>query len=544
MKKKNTLLKAICFLCFLVAGINVNAQVPDWLWARVAGGNSYNEATSIATDDNGNTYVAGYYNIYAYDLPHANGTDVFFVKYDPYGNIIWTRALSSTGTDRVFSIALDKLGHFYILGYFGGPSIVFCGDTLTNTVVNKFDMFVAKYDTDGNCIWVRQAGGAGQDTPAGMAVDSLGNCFITGYFESPTLSFGTQNVVNTGGVDLFVAKYDPDGTDLWAKSATGDANEYSRSVAVDKFGNSYITGDFNTDSIWFDGNLLVETGNQDLFLTKYSSVGNVLWIKHPEGTQDMHGNSVAVDSAANIYVGGYFNSSMTIDTTTLTSNGNLDILLFKYATDGSFLWAKSVGGTAEDAATTVATDYLGYCYLAGYFNSASITMGAYPLTNNGSGFKDIFVSEYSAAGNVVWAKSIGGLTSDYPNDIQPDLSRDVYVAGCLGSTSITIGDSTFYNAGTTNILVAKSGNTTPSGMIEFGDPVSISVYPNPAKETITVNLPENSTVELINMQGQICKKINTTLSEIRIDVSNMPSGVYLIKVVNDHNIALSKLIKN
>jgi hypothetical protein len=541
MKKKIILLG---IFCFLVTAINVNAQVPDWLWARMAGGNSYNEATSIATDDSGNTYVAGYYNIYAWDLPHASGTDAFFVKYDPSGNIIWTRSLSSTGTDRVFSIALDKLGHFYIFGYFGGPSIAICGDTLMNTFVNKFDMFVAKYDTNGNCIWVRQVGGAGQDTPTGMAVDSLGNCFITGYHESPTLSFGTQTLTNSGGVDIFIAKYAPDGTDLWAKSATGDANEYSRSVAVDMFGNSYINGDFNTDSISFDGNLLVKNGNQDMFLTKYSSSGNVLWIKHPDGTQDVHGNSVAVDSAANIYVGGSFNYNITFDTTTLTSSGNLDILLVKYASDGSFLWAKSVGGTAEDAATAVATDYLGYCYLAGYFNSASITMGAYPLTNNGSGFKDIFVTEYSAAGNVVWAKSIGGLTSDYPNDIQPDLSRDVYIAGCLGSTSITIGDSTFYNAGTTNILVAKSGNTAASGLIESENPAGISVYPNPAKESITINLPENSTVELINMQGQICKKINTRLNEINIDVRDMPSGVYLIKVSNDYNVSLSKLIKN
>jgi hypothetical protein len=540
--KKTFLLFAVIGLLFF-SNLNSFAQTPDWLWARVAGDNSYNEAMSIAADDSGNTYVAGYYNIYAWDLPHANGTDAFFVKYDPFGNIVWTRSLSSSGTDRIFSIATDKLGHFYIFGYFGGPSIKICNDTLTNTVVNKFDMFVAKYDTNGNCIWVRQIGGAGQDTPTGMAVDSIGNCFITGFFESPTLSFGTQNLTNSGGVDLFVAKYDPNGTDLWAKSAAGSANEYSRSVAVDKFGNSYITGDFNTASISFDGTVLIKSGNQDMFLTKYSSSGNMLWVNHPDGTQDMHGNSVAVDSAANIYIGGSFNYNITFDTTTLTSSGNLDILLVKYATDGSFLWAKSIGGTAEDAATAVATDYLGYCYLAGYFNSASITMGVYSLTNNGSGFKDIFTSEYNAAGGVVWAKSIGGATGDYPNAIQPDLSRDVYIAGCLGSTSITIGDSTFANAGTTNILVAKSGNTPATSLQWFSNSASISVFPNPANEYITFSMPEKATVEILNIEGQIVKTINTDGIATTIDLGILPSGVYILKATTKNSIVTKKFIK-
>jgi len=541
MKKTFLLFAVISLLLF--SNLNLIAQTPDWLWARVAGGNSYNEAMSIAADDSGNTYVAGYYNIFAWDLPHANGTDAFFVKYDPSGNIIWTRSLSSTGTDRVFSIATDKLGHFYIFGYFSGPSIVICDDTLTNTVVNKFDMFVAKYDTNGNCIWVRQVSGAGQDTPTGMAVDSLGNCFITGYHESPTLNFGTQILTNSGGVDIFLAKYDPNGTALWAKSASGSANEYSRSVAVDKFGNSYITGDFNTASISFGGTVLVKTGNQDMFLTKYSSSGNVLWVNHPDGTQDMHGNSVAVDSVANIYIGGSFNYDITFDTTTLTSSGNLDILLVKYAMDGSFLWAKSVGGTAEDAATTVATDYLGYCYLAGYYNSASITMGVYPLTNNGSGFKDIFVSEYNAAGDVVWAKSIGGLTGDYPNAIQPVLSRDVYIAGCLGSTSITIGDSTFANAGTTNILVAKSGNTPATSLHEFSNSASISVFPNPANDFITFSCPQKATIEIQNIAGQVVRTTSTNGNAATLDLRNLSSGVYIIKATTDKEMVTKKFIK-
>lgn len=541
MKKTILLLLIIGSFCFL-SKLSI-AQAPDWLWARVAGGNSYNEATSIATDDLGNSYVAGYYNIYAYDLPHASGPDIFFVKYNPSGNIIWTRALSSTGTDRVFSIATDKLGHFYIFGCFSGPQITICSDILTNLTVNKFDLFVAKYDTAGNCIWTRHAGGTDEDTPTGMAVDSLGNCFVTGYFESPTISFGTKTLTNTGVVDLFIAKYAPDGTELWAKSASGTSNELSKSVAVDKFGNSYITGDFNSDSISFDGLLLTKTGNQDMFVIKYAPDGTVLWARQSDGTLDTHGNSIAVDAIANCYVAGSYSSNVTFDTTTLSSNGDLDILLVKYSTNGTVQWAKSAGGTVEDAATAVATDMLGYCYLAGYFKSSSFSIGAYPLTNNGSGFQDIFVSEYNSGGSVVWAKSVGGLTNDYPNAIHPDLSRDILIAGSLGSTSITIGDTTLNNAGSTNILVAKSGNTPATGTIELSNPVGISIYPNPAINKLTIESLHKSTMEILNMQGQIILQQSLLLNKTEIDISGLVKGIYILKLYSSDKTEVTKFVK-
>jgi hypothetical protein len=541
MKKTILLLLIMGSFCFLSK--SSFSQAPSWLWARAAGGNSYNEATSVTTDALGNSYVAGYYNIFAYDLPHASGPDIFFVKYDPSGNIIWTRSLSSTGTDRVFSIATDKLGHFYIFGCFSGPEITIGTDSLINLTVNKFDLFVAKYDTTGNCLWTKHAGGTGEDTPTGMAIDSLGNCFVTGYFASPTISFGIHTLTNTGVIDLFIAKYAPDGTELWAKSASGSSNELSKSVAVDKFGNSYITGDFISDSISFDGLILTKIGNQDMFVAKYAPNGTVLWARQSDGTLDTHGNSIAVDALANCYVAGSFSSNVTFDTTTLTSNGTLDILLVKYATDGTVQWAKSAGGTVEDAATSVATDMLGYCYLAGYFKSASVSIGTYPLTNNGSGFQDIFVAEYNSAGSVVWAKSVGGLTNDYPNDIQPDLSRDILIAGSLGSTSITIGDTTLYNAGTTNILVAKSGNTAATGTIEFRDPVSISVYPNPAVDKLTINSLNKSTIEILNMQGQRIIQLKLKQEKTELDISGLAKGIYILKLNSNDKTEVTRFVK-
>jgi hypothetical protein len=144
---------------------------------------------------------------------------------------------------------------------------------------------------------------------------------------------------------------------------------------------------------------------------------------------------------------------------------------------------------------------------------------------------------------VVWAKSIGGVTSDYPNDIQPDLSRDVYIAGCLGSTSITIGDSTFANAGTTNILIAKSGNTPPTSLHEFSNSASISVFPNPANDFITLSFPQKATIEILNIAGQVVRTINSDGSAVTIDLRKLSGGVYILKATTDKEIVTKKFIK-
>ncbi len=544
---KKILLSIVFLIIALTASNHVEAQAPNWLWSTNAGDNSYDEAFSVAYDPHGNCYVVGYYNTYIYNLPHSNGPDGFLAKYDPSGNLIWTAALSDTGRERITNIAFDKLGNYYIVGIFDGPKLELCTENFVNAAENAYDIFVAKFDSSDQCVWARHAGGADDELPTSIAVDSIGNCYITGSFNSASITFGAYPLVNSGGSnsEIFIVKYDPSGTVFWARSATGTiaSAETSKSIAIDKIGNSYITGSFNADTLWFDAIPLKKITNFNMYMAKFAPNGSALWAIRSVGTGDSQGNTVTVDAESNCYLGGSFKNNIVFGDTTLSSAGYRDVFIVKYGADSTVQWARAAGGTADDEASVLATDKLGYCYLSGYFKSASINFASSPLTNQGSGFSDIFITEYSPDGSVVWSKSIGGATNDTPNAIAPDESRDFIIAASFGSTSITIGDSTLYNAGTVDVLVAKSGNWPVSGISDAEDLSPVQIYPNPANDYIMVSSSQNLAIEIINLQGQICKSINSEATQSRVGLSELAPGIYLLNVRSDRAFQTFKLIK-
>jgi hypothetical protein len=545
--KKITLITLFGLLCLFTAQYRVNAQAPAWLWASVAGGVSYDEAYTVAADPYGNSYAGGYYNTYIYNLPHAQSTDAFLTKYDPMGTVIWTEAISGDEAQRILCITFDKVGHYYILGTFDGNSFPLC-DTVLNDPSSTVDIFLAKFNALDQCEWVRQVGGDDNDYPEGMAVDSLGYCYITGWFASSKLGFGTDSLTNTssGFAEVFVAKYDPDGTLEWAKSAAGASGgtDKSYSVAIDKQGNCYIAGDFNSTNLIFDDITLHKLSNFSFFITKYAANGAVLWAKRADATGDAHGYAVAVDPEQNCYLAGSFWHNLTMGTTTLTSAGNSDIFLAKYAPDSTVLWAFSSGGQAEDAGSVLTTDQLGYCYMSGYFNSDTVKFDSWSLINNGSGFKDIFLTVCNPSGNIQWAKSIGGAHIDYPNSIAVDPTRNIVIAGYTSSPSITIGDSTYVNYGSGDVLVVKSANTPPSGIKGSIQKDYLSIYPNPAHDIIMLKVPRNSTIEIINIQGMVCKEVRSASSSVQISIEDLPAGIYIVKDIYDSGITCRKFIKN
>ncbi len=439
MKKQILLFALISSVCFL-SKISYS-QTPAWLWAKSAGGTSSDYASSIAVDALGNTYVAGYFGspTLIFDsttLTNAGSGDIFIAKYAPNGNVLWAKSAGGTSTDYASSVAVDASGNTYVTGAFYRPSFIFVHSTLSNA--GNYDIFLAKYDANGNVLWAKSAGGTGSDEAYSVAVDASGNTYVAGYFKSSTITFGSDTLTNAGPAgyaDIFLAKYAPNGNVLWAKSAGGTNNDWANSVAVDASGNTYLAGDFGSSTITFDTITLTNAG---LFLAKYDANGNVLWAKRAGGTTgDDWAYSVAVDASGNTYVAGAFWSSTLSfgsDTLTNVSPGYGDIFLAKYAPNGNVLWAKSAGGTDEDEATSVAVDASGNVYVAGWFWSATITFGSTTLTNAGpTYYGDIFLAKYDAAGNALWAKSAGGADYDYANSIAVDTSGNTCLAGDFGS---------------------------------------------------------------------------------------------------------------
>ncbi len=130
-------------------------------------------------------------------------------------------------------------------------------------------------DSNGNWLWAKQAGGTSEEWGIGVAVDSNGNSYVTGFYQE-SATFGTITLTSSGGNDIFVAKLDSNGNWLWAKQAGGTSYDEGVSIAVDTNGNSYVTGDFS-GSATFGTTTLTSSGEGDIFVAKMDISGNWLW---------------------------------------------------------------------------------------------------------------------------------------------------------------------------------------------------------------------------------------------------------------------------
>ncbi|MCB5245750.1 MAG: SBBP repeat-containing protein, partial [Candidatus Cloacimonetes bacterium] len=177
----------------------------------------------------------------------------------------WVEQAGGIGNDYGRSITIDSSGNSYITGYFYGTAS-FGSTTLTTTGSGAVDIFVAKLDSSGNWLWAKQAGGNNWDVGFGIATDSSGNSYVTGFF-AESASFGSTTLTSSGGEDIFVAKLDSSGNWLWAKQAGGTGLDIGYGIATDSSGNSYVTG-FFAESASFGSTTLTSSGGEDIFVAK------------------------------------------------------------------------------------------------------------------------------------------------------------------------------------------------------------------------------------------------------------------------------------
>ena len=430
----------------------VSDDVPTVSWATSIGGTSIDYGYGIATDSAGNVYVIGLYSgsvtIGSTTLNSAGSNDAFVAKYDTSGTVQWARSIGGTDYDYGYGIATDSNGNVYVIGLY--TDSVTIGSTTLNSSAGSNDVFVAKYDTNGTVQWARSIGGTGSDSGFGIATDSNGNVYVIGRYVG-LVTIGSTTLNSAGSNDTFVAKYDTSGTVQWATSIGGTGSDVGYGIATDSAGNVYVTGKY-VGSVTIGSTTLNSAGSDDVFVAKYDASGTDQWARSIGGTGSEYGQAIATDSAGNVYVFGYYRNTTTFAPgTTLTSVGNTDAFVAKYDTSGTVQWAKSIGGIYYDYGYGIATDSDGNVYVTGNYYG-SVTIGSTTLTTAGS--FDVFVVKYDTSGTVQWATNIGGTDSDYVNGIATDSAGNVYVVGYY-SGSVTIGSTTLNSVGGSDAFVVK-----------------------------------------------------------------------------------------
>ena len=307
--------------------------------------------------------------------------------------------------------------------------------------------------------WAKSAGGLNAEYGNSVCTSSTGDVYVTGSFYSATITFGTTVLTNasTGTGDVFLAKYDAAGNVIWANRAGGGGDDLASAVATDAFGNVFVTGYFTGTTSVFGTATLTNTnaGFGDMFLAKYNSSGSFLWAKSTGGTDWDIAQALATDPNGDVYIAGGFSMSVNFGTGTVTSGGLMDVFLGKYDQGGNELWAWGSGGANNYLANGVVTDAAGKIYIAGGFASASLTFGTNVLLNAGVGFPDIFFAKFDGTGNPIWSTREGGPDNDHAVWVSDEHFGEIYITGHYHSATFVADTSALYNAGMGDVFVMK-----------------------------------------------------------------------------------------
>ncbi len=332
--------------------------------------------------------------------------NILLLKYDPAGNLIWAKQIGGANDDVSFSVCTDASGNVFVTGMFASPSIAFGNTTLTPN--GMWDFFVAKFDNDGNPIWAKSAGGSNNDEGRSVCTDKNGNAIVTGWFWSPSITFGSTTLTNNGNLNMFIVKYDGNGNVLWAKSPGGINDAVGCAVCTDSAGDIFASGFFSCPVITFGTFTCTNNGFEDFFLVKYDPSGNELWAKSAGGSGQEEGMAVSADKSGNAVVTGWFGSSMmSFGNYVLSSVGYPDLFIAKYDASGNVLWAKGAGGMYEDMGSSVSTCTDGSIYAMGIFKSASLIFDADTLVNPDPGnAASAYIVKFDSSGNTLCASSL------------------------------------------------------------------------------------------------------------------------------------------
>jgi len=299
--------------------------------------------------------------------------------------------------------------------------------------------------------WTRVMGGAGgpaEEFGLGVAVDSSGNVYTTGYFGGTPdfgADFGTSDIkTSAGAYDIFITKIKPDGTYGWTRTIGGISADLGRDITTDTSDNIYVTGYF-MDTVDFGADfgisdIKISAGSHDIFVMKIYADGTYGWTKTMGGIIADDGNGIAIDSSGSICVVGCFQETVDFGadfgTSDIKISAGWDAFFMKIYADGTYGWTKTFGGTGHVWGQGVSSDSSSNVYMSGSF-SGIVNFGAdfgASDSKTSAGIADIFVTKINAGGTYGWTKVMGGTQYESGLAIASDYSGNVCVTGSFQDT--------------------------------------------------------------------------------------------------------------
>ncbi len=532
-------MKRVLFLSLAVfSAIALNSQAYDWV--QGFGGSGTDKALGIDVDASGNSYVTGNFEgtitIGTYTLTAIGGVDVYVAKFASNGYCLWAFSEGGIGNEEGLGLGCDAAGNFAITGLYNGTPTFG-----TQTLSSASGYYCAVYNSSGTLQWVREFGVTLGGYPWDVDMDPFGRPVITGYFTN-TETFGTTTLVSNGLKDGFVLRYDANGNFDWAVSFGGTMDEVSYAVNTDQNGNIFVTGRYY-GTAYFGSLPSTGAGGNDVFLAKLDTGGNFVWVVSGGNCPgNDSGQGVDVDAQGNVTITGYiaFGTAL-FGTTYLNSNGLTDCFVARYTNNGNFLWAKSFGGTGDDYGSDLSLSISGSIFVGGYFGNTA-TFGNSTLIS--AGLRDVLILMLDTSGNVQFALSGGGTGDEYARTLSAG-GGYVYFAGLSDGPgaygAFNIGNNGIYDAVLGRIKYDEVG-------IDDGENRGITeVFPNPATTEMTCvlnsALSDNARYEIYDVTGNLILTQEISHERTFVDIAGLAQGCYVLRITNGDRITRKEFVK-
>jgi hypothetical protein len=456
------MIRGFTIAVFCVCTLHAVSQTPHrLLWTRslleTAPKGEF-QAGKMVLDGAGNRYMVGSFKGSCdFDpgaktavLTSAGDWDAFLAKYDPSGNHLWTKRMGGVGEDLGQGLVVDGQGRSFLTGSFSGEVDWHPGTSSARlTSAGGRDAFLARYDASGAFEWVGRIGGPFNDIGSSLAIDGLGNLYLTGSYNGEAdfdPEADTAFLRNGDNEAMFLAKYEPSGRFTWVRGLTGRGDSDGSDVAFDGKEGLMVSGNFS-GNVLFDkgGKSESHTGKgiRDVFLARYDTAGNFAWSTCVIGVathQFLIEPLLALDPDGNAYLTGIFSGSSNVvpHGRTALSLGSIPsgTFLLKYDAKGSLLWARGLSGKGSVYGFSVAVDGTGHVYLTGEFEGAvDFDPGEGTAQHVSAGDSDIFLASYDPGGRYVRSSTMGGSGADNGFDIALDRQGILTLVGTFTGTA-------------------------------------------------------------------------------------------------------------
>ncbi len=538
------------------------------VWAKRFGGAGSEEIQTLTSDDKGNIYAAGHFDgtisFGSKTLTSKGEFDIFFVRFDPKGNVVWARSIGSTALDNEVSLATDSKG-LYMTAQFAGDIDVDpgAGTTLFTNEGQSYvnDGFFAKYDlSNGSLVWAHKLVDAFTWSSSSIGVDRTG-IYLAGHY-SGTVDFdpgrGQALRSSMGADDIFLAKYSLKGNYLWAGSMGGYNWDSAFGLLVNTTG-VYINGSYGPGSDFDPTPNYFSLDGSGGFFGRYDlTTGNLIYVKNVGNGLiwglDSHGKDLFICGESY----GTIDADPDAGAQIIGTDGFGSGIVGKYnLLDGSYRWAKSMITTGYIGPRKLIADGAGV-YLSGYFGGSVDFDGGLSMANRTAG-SDAFALHFAANGSLDWAKGIG--SPGWAGSIAATLTEDGYYIGGMFGNTVNFDPYDGHviltsDEGSADIFIARYRPTKKFQKDHNEDdfpffkehPRMTCLFPNPADDRLRIDWQgfDNDgliEVRILDLFGRPLIMRTMSIDDDEIDITSLSSGYHIFQARQNDITQTQRFIK-